>query len=722
MTSITLDGLSKHYGPVAAVDDLSLRVEEGEFVTILGPSGSGKTTVLSLIAGLVAPSSGAIRLGERNVTSLPPARRNIGLVFQSYALFPHLTVRSNIAFPLAVRKTPAAEIDRRVKQAIALLRLSGLEERRPSQLSGGQQQRVALARAIVFQPDILLLDEPLAALDRKLREEVQVELRRLQRTLGTTTLLVTHDQEEALSLSDRVLVMENGRLQQLGTPKDLYLRPQNAFVAGFLGIANLLDGAIRHEGGRCVLVLEHGVTMPMPPGSFSEDENVRVVIRPERAQLVPRASDGRRGLAGRIDDAVYLGQSARYHVDIGLERPFVAGVTDGRMTFSVGDEVLISWDEQDIWPLPAPSARGVSQSRSQEATSRTEKAMLNRREALELGACFALTIGIMQPRKAGAQPAPAKEIRIIAAGGQSGESVQAGYINPFTARTGIKIVREDTAGTPLGKLRAMVESGRIDAVLHEIGGSALAQATALGLVEPLDWAKIDPAPIFPEARNPHGLGYQYFSVIPAWRAEGAAVADWRDFWDARKFPGKRSLPDIPYYALPIALLADGVAPDALYPIDLDRAFTSLDRIKPHVSVWWGTGAQAPQLLSDNEVQFAAVYSGRVTGNPKLGYTFNQGVLGIGYFVVAKGAAEDQKLAAYGLLHEMTLAKNQAEAAKIVSYTGNSPDLDLLLPKERLGEFPTTRENKARQILPNDRYWFDNAALVEKRWQQFKLTL
>jgi ABC-type Fe3+/spermidine/putrescine transport system ATPase subunit/spermidine/putrescine-binding protein len=721
MTSITLAGLSKHYGQVTAVDELSLKVEEGEFVTILGPSGSGKTTVLSLIAGLTSPSSGSIRLGEREVTTLPPARRNIGLVFQSYALFPHLTARGNIAFPLAVRKMPAMEIHRRVEKAMALLRLSGLEDRRPSQLSGGQQQRVALARAIVFEPDILLLDEPMAALDRKLREEVQVELRHVQRTLGTTTLLVTHDQEEALSLSDRVLVMEGGRLQQLGTPQELYLRPQNAFVAGFLGAANLLDGAVRYESGRCVLLLENGAAMPLRTGAWAQDESLRVIVRPERARLLPRGKD-RNGLPGRILDVIYLGQMVRYRVDIGLERAFVAAMADGTGVFNAGDEVLITWAEQDVWPLPKAPGKGAAEQITEQATRNKESMMLSRRASLQLGASAALAAAIMGPRRGAAQAAAAKEIRIIAAGGQSGESVQVGYINPFIARTGIKVIREDTTGTPLGKLRAMVESGRIDAVLHEIGGSALAQATALGLVEPLDWGKIDPAPMFPEARHSHGLGYQYFSVIPAWRADATGMSDWREFWNAEKFPGKRSLPDIPYYALPIALLADGVAPDALYPIDLDRAFKNLDRIKPHVSVWWGTGAQAPQLLADNEVQYAAVYSGRVTGNAKFKLTFNQGLLGIGYFVISKGAAEDQKLAAYGLLREMTLPQNQAAAAKIVSYTGNSPDLDPLLPKERLGEFPTAKENKARQVLPNDRYWFDNAQAVEKRWQQFKLTL
>lgn len=319
-------------------------------------------------------------------------------------------------------------------------------------------------------------------------------------------------------------------------------------------------------------------------------------------------------------------------------------------------------------------------------------------------------------------PGAAREIRIIAAGGQSGVSVQKGYVDPFMAKTGIKVVREDTTGTPLGKLRAMVESGHIDAVLHEIGGPALAQALALNLVQPLRWTAINPAPMFPEARHTHGMGYQYFSVVPAWRSSVKPVANWREFWDVQKFPGKRSLPDIPYYALPIALLADGVAPQSLYPIDFDRAFRSLERIKKNVAVWWGTGAQAPQLLADNEVQYAAVYSGRVAGDARYGFTFNEGNLAISYFVIPQGAPEDQRIAAYRLLREFTLPENQAEAAKVISYTGNSPDLDKLLPKDKLDQFPTTKQNRGRQILPNDMFWFMNAATVEKRWQQFKLGL
>jgi putative spermidine/putrescine transport system ATP-binding protein len=241
MSDIRLEGVSKRYGAVAAADEVDLSVAQGEFVTILGPSGSGKTTLLSLIAGLNRPTAGRIFIGGRDVTDAPAQQRNIGLVFQSYALFPHMTVLENILFPLGVRKIGGAAARSQALDALKLVRLDGLEDRRPSQLSGGQQQRVALARAVVFKPDILLLDEPLGALDRKLREELQVELKQLQRTLGVTTILVTHDQEEALSLSDRIMVLDKGRTQQVAAPAEAYLRPANRFVAEFLGIANFVD-------------------------------------------------------------------------------------------------------------------------------------------------------------------------------------------------------------------------------------------------------------------------------------------------------------------------------------------------------------------------------------------------------------------------------------------------------------------------------------------------
>jgi putative spermidine/putrescine transport system ATP-binding protein len=314
--------VSKRYGTVAAADNVDLNVAQGEFVTILGPSGSGKTTLLSLIAGLNRPTSGRIFIGGRDVTEAPAQERNIGLVFQSYALFPHMTVLDNVLFPLGVRKITGAVARERAIDALKLVRLDGLQDRRPSQLSGGQQQRVALARAIVFKPDILLLDEPLGALDRKLREELQVELKQLQRTLGVTTLLVTHDQEEALSLSDRIMVLNHGRTQQVAAPTEAYLKPANRFVAEFLGIANFIG----IDGGRTGLV------------------------RPERLKLETVGVNG--GRPARVIEAIYLGQMVRYHLQLDEgATPMVAAVPFVGRAYEAGEKVSVSWDATDLWPV-----------------------------------------------------------------------------------------------------------------------------------------------------------------------------------------------------------------------------------------------------------------------------------------------------------------------------------------------------------------------------------
>jgi putative spermidine/putrescine transport system ATP-binding protein len=325
MTDIRLEAISKHYGAFKAADRVDLAVAQGEFVTILGPSGSGKTTLLSLIAGLAQPTMGRILIGGRDVTGSPPQQRNVGLVFQSYALFPHMTVFDNVAFPLRVRKTPADALRAKVMAALDLVQLSQLVQRRPSQLSGGQQQRVALARAFVFEPDILLLDEPLGALDRKLREELQVELKQLQRRLGVTTILVTHDQEEALSLSDRVMVLDRGQVQQIAPPQEAYLRPANRFVADFLGIANF----VKLQGGR------------------------EGVVRPERVRVAPagkEAAAGAGGVAARVAEAVYLGQTVRYHLDAGGTTVVAVAPFVGR-PHAIGESVSVIWDEADVWPL-----------------------------------------------------------------------------------------------------------------------------------------------------------------------------------------------------------------------------------------------------------------------------------------------------------------------------------------------------------------------------------
>ncbi len=323
MSDIRLEGVTRRYGTVAAADNVDLAVAQGEFVTILGPSGSGKTTLLSLIAGLNRPTAGRIFIGGRDVTEASAQERNIGLVFQSYALFPHMTVLENVLFPLGVRKINGATARSQALEALKLVRLEGMQDRRPSQLSGGQQQRVALARAVVFKPDILLLDEPLGALDRKLREELQVELKQLQRRLGVTTLLVTHDQEEALSLSDRIMVLNHGKTQQIAAPAEAYLKPANRFVAEFLGIANFVG----LDGGRTGLV------------------------RPERVRLEPIGANG--GKPARVVEAIYLGQMVRYHLalDGGEGAPMVAAVPFVGRAWQTGEPVAVSWDAADIWPV-----------------------------------------------------------------------------------------------------------------------------------------------------------------------------------------------------------------------------------------------------------------------------------------------------------------------------------------------------------------------------------
>jgi spermidine/putrescine ABC transporter ATP-binding subunit len=355
MSTIDLIGVAKRYGSVSAIDDVHLHVEEGELVTILGPSGSGKTTLLTMIAGLNSPSAGRIDIGGRDVTFLPAARRNVGLVFQSYALFPHMSVYDNVAFPLSVRHQDQAEIRRRVAEALRLVRLAGFERRRPSQLSGGQQQRVALARALVFEPEILLLDEPLGALDRKLREQLQVELRQLQRSLGITTILVTHDQEEALSLSDRLVVLDEGRVQQIGTPEEAYLQPSNRFVADFLGTANLFEGVVqRDDVGWCIRLGDGEAVRCADPG-IPPGREAAAIVRPERLTVEPAATGPQTpgdGLLATVTDVIYLGQSLRYHLQSGQHKDVVATSTDRGARFAAGTAVRLTWRPDDVWVIP----------------------------------------------------------------------------------------------------------------------------------------------------------------------------------------------------------------------------------------------------------------------------------------------------------------------------------------------------------------------------------
>jgi spermidine/putrescine ABC transporter ATP-binding subunit len=349
-THVRLDALSKLYGGKAAVEAVSLDIAAGSMVALLGPSGCGKTTCLRMIAGLVQPTAGDIHVNGRPITRVPVHRRNIGMLFQNYALFPHLSVAQNVAFGLQMRALPAAEAARRVDEALSLVRLSEYGARLPAQLSGGQQQRVALARAIVIEPSMLLLDEPLGALDKGLRESMQVELRSLQRRLGLTTIMVTHDQDEALTMADQVVVMRDGRIEQAGTPEEIYRRPASRFVANFIGASNMFTGVVeRSESASSLVVTPTGHKLVVPL-SGSEGSGVTVSVRPEAIELCRSAEAGQGVLntvSAMVDQIVYRGFVSHYYLRLADGQQIVAfQQNDGgaHRGFAVGDAVVARWN------------------------------------------------------------------------------------------------------------------------------------------------------------------------------------------------------------------------------------------------------------------------------------------------------------------------------------------------------------------------------------------
>jgi spermidine/putrescine ABC transporter ATP-binding subunit len=355
---IAVANLTKRFGALAAVGDVSLAIEEGELFTLLGPSGCGKTTLLRLIAGFYAPDNGTIRFGDRVVNDVPPHERGIGMVFQNYALWPHMTVAQNVSYGLKLRKVSTSDIADRVHGVLEKVKLGGLGERYPGQLSGGQQQRVALARALVLNPEILLLDEPLSNLDAKIRIQVRAEIRKLQRELGITTIYVTHDQEEALTLSDRIAVFNQGKVFQVGPPKALYEQPATRFVADFIGINNLVDGTVRSvEGPDRSLRVDTPLgeiaaihDAPLKPG-----ERCVVCIRPENLAVNGAAGAGRNHFKGKISFAAYLGNTLRYDVDLGGGIVFKADIGDPwhHEQFPMGSAVALSCPIGSTLAIPA---------------------------------------------------------------------------------------------------------------------------------------------------------------------------------------------------------------------------------------------------------------------------------------------------------------------------------------------------------------------------------
>jgi spermidine/putrescine transport system ATP-binding protein len=350
---ISLRDLTKNFGEVIAVDDVSLEIGSGEFFSLLGPSGCGKTTTLRMIGGFDLPTKGTVELRGRDVTREPPDKRPVNMVFQSYALFPHLDVAGNIAFGLKRRGVAGDEITRRIGAILERVHLAGYERRKPHELSGGQQQRVALARALVNEPNVLLLDEPLGALDLKLRKQLQLELKRIQMDVGITFVYVTHDQEEALTMSDRIAVMHRGRIEQVGTPEDLYDRPQTSFVADFIGTTNLLAGAVESLGPDVATVcLNSGDRCVIASGGRRPGQTVHVSIRPEAIEIAPaNGSQPDARLRAEIEQVAYLGAAVQYHIrtERGLALTVLAGKSSQR--FESGDSVVLNWAPSDALVL-----------------------------------------------------------------------------------------------------------------------------------------------------------------------------------------------------------------------------------------------------------------------------------------------------------------------------------------------------------------------------------
>ena len=356
MASVQLANITKKFDDVTAVEDLSLKVNDGEFFSLLGPSGCGKTTILRMIAGFYHPTAGEIFFDDRNVSVLPPNKRNTGMVFQNYALFPHMTVFENVAFGLRARKVPAPERRERVRSALELVNLADFENRRVTQLSGGQQQRVALARAIVIEPEILLLDEPLSNLDAKLRRETRDQIQRLQRELGTTTIYVTHDQEEALTLSDRIALMEKGVCQQIGTPHEIYNHPANAFVASFMGRSNIMRGTIvesKTDRQPVFMVdVEGGIQLRISDSESERSGNTILSVRPETIILRKNDEDRINTFEGEVKLKQFNGYVVEYEVDVrGISFNVIALNEEDRV-FDIHEKVYLEIPASKISIIP----------------------------------------------------------------------------------------------------------------------------------------------------------------------------------------------------------------------------------------------------------------------------------------------------------------------------------------------------------------------------------
>jgi spermidine/putrescine ABC transporter ATP-binding subunit len=345
MSRVILRKVKKSFGDFVALHELDLDIQEGEFLTLLGPSGCGKTTTLRLVAGFIEPTNGSILLGDQDVTQVAPQHREIGMVFQDYALFPHMTIADNIGFGLKERRYPKNDINERVRELLDLIRLPEVHDRYPAEVSGGQQQRIAVARAVAYPPKVLLMDEPLGALDLKLRETMQIELRRIQQELAITTIYVTHDQIEAMNMSDRIVVMNAGRIEQMGGAEDIYNFPKTRFVADFVGQINLFDAVIKKETPEYLLVGIASTEIRAPLPSVKMEGGISVGVRPEHINLVDTAEPAStsNSLTGTLVGRTFTGNLTRLFIDVGLDKPVVVETNPQNAPSTIGSNVTLSW-------------------------------------------------------------------------------------------------------------------------------------------------------------------------------------------------------------------------------------------------------------------------------------------------------------------------------------------------------------------------------------------
>ena len=356
MSTVELKNLSKNYGGVTAVDKVNLSIVPGEFITLLGPSGCGKTTTLRMVAGFIKPTSGTLMIGGQNMTGVPPHKRKVGLVFQNYALFPHMNVRRNIEFGLKMQKLQGKQLNERVGTILEIVQLTNLSERMPSELSGGQQQRVALARALVIRPEVLLLDEPFGALDKKLRDHMRIELRELQKKLNISTLFVTHDQDEALSMSDKIVVMKDGAICQIGTPTEIYEQPASSFVASFMGLSNIFPTECQSVFKDKALVNVDGTQFEVMSRDLKPKDKLSIMIRPENIGIEKKLAKSRgKGFPGKIISMIYLGSIVQYTIKMEKGPTVLVTVNNSKFidkqSYSTAEEVVLTFPPKSVYPI-----------------------------------------------------------------------------------------------------------------------------------------------------------------------------------------------------------------------------------------------------------------------------------------------------------------------------------------------------------------------------------